>query len=489
MKRILVGGMHHESDTFNPIITKENDISVLRGDKLLNSNTRSAISGMVNVLKVSNYQIIPSLFARAVPNGPWDKEYYLSLKEELLKNIKDALPLDGLCLALHGSMRVDKIGKAEDDLLSSIRELVPNAIIVCSLDMHATMTKIMIENANAFVGYKTAPHVDTFETGAKAAQILIDCLTKNIKPISSCVHIPFMVAGEQSETSVEPMVSLISNLKEVEKQNNVLSCSYLMGFPWADVEENGVSAMVVTNDDKALSDKLSMQLAKEFWKQRENFKFYNLTLEPLDAIDKTNELIKSESFPIVISDSGDNPTAGSSGDVTSFLKQIIDDKRLTRLNPPLCYQAIYDPEVVKEAMKLGVGARIYTLLGAKFDRVTSSPLSVSARIKALKQNYNDTKCNLALLEFDGVDVIVTSEHVGCYEPQMMRALGVEPKECKVIVVKLGYLEPEIRSIAKSSMMALTTGSSNEIFTRLKYKNISRPIYPLDKDFEVNLCYI
>ena len=89
----------------------------------------------------------------------------------------------------------------------------------------------------------------------------------------------------------------------------------------------------------------------------------------------------------------------------------------------------------------------------------------------------------------GVDVVVTSKHVGCYDPEMMRALGVEPSQCKCIVVKLGYLEPEIRAIAKRSIMALSDGSSNEIFTRLPYKHITRPLYPLDPDASCSFSFI
>ena len=489
-KRVIIGGLHHESDTFNPIITGRNDIWVLRGDELLAQREANSVSGEIVTLLEAGYEVIPTLIARAVPNGEWDREYYQELKAEMLQKIKEAGAIDAFCLSLHGSMRVKGLGAAEGDLLKAIRDLYPITPIVTSLDMHATVTKKMVEYADAFVGYKTAPHVDEYETGVHAAKITIDILEKGIIPQMSAVHVPFIVAGEQSETSVEPMKSLMSYLKTVEEQPKVLAASILLGFPWADTEENGVTALVVTESDKTLADKLSMQVAKEFWSKHESFGFYNETRTSEDSIEETYKLLQEGVSPIVISDSGDNPTAGSSQDVTNFLKLIIEDKRLCNLKPQLCYQAFYDPEVCSLAFQTGLNNKIKTTLGAKFDTKKSSPLAIEATVKALCPKFekeNDTQ--VVLLEIEGLDVLVTSKHVGCYDPDMLRAVGIKPEECKVIIVKLGYLEPEIRSISKHSMMALTTGSSDELFTRLPYRKMKRPVYPIDGDFEPTLYYL
>ena len=159
--RVLVGGMHHESDTFNPIITGKNDIWVLRGKELLEVQDTSSLCGVISTLKNAGYEVIPALLARAVPNGEWDKDYYLTLKAEFLEAIKQALPLDALCLSLHGSMRVKDIGEAEGDLLEDIRKICPSIPIISSLDMHATISPRMLFHADGYVGYKCAPHTDT----------------------------------------------------------------------------------------------------------------------------------------------------------------------------------------------------------------------------------------------------------------------------------------------------------------------------------------
>lgn len=481
-RRIAIGGLHHESDTFNPIITGEKDILVSRGEEILSFKSRNAISGIISALS-DDYVLVPTLFARAVPNGEWDRKYYEKLRDELISKIKDSLPLDGICLALHGSMRVKDIGPSEEDVLSRIREICPDVPIFVSLDMHATLTEKMLRCANGFVGYKTAPHIDEFETGEHAARLLKEYLEKGISPVMSAIRIPLLASGEMSETNVYPMNDIMRKVRELEKRDKVLALSLLMGFPWADTEHTSAYVLAVSDGDEKIAEDIARELSSYVWERKSAFTFYNETYEPDVALDEAYKSIADGVFPVVISDSGDNPTAGSSQDVTNFLKLILSDSRLSSLEPPLVYQAIYDPEVVVAAIKAGVGSDVEVALGAKFDTRTSTPLNCRAKVLAIKEDWKGSyRSDLVLLDIKGVDVVVTSAHVGCYEPDMMRALGVIPEDRKCIVVKLGYLEPEIRSIARRSMMALTDGSSNEVFTRLDYKRIPRPIYPLDGEF-------
>ena len=150
--------------------------------------------------------------------------------------------------------------------------------------------------------------------------------------------------------------------------------------------------------------------------------------------------------------------------MTNFLHLIIEDSELSTLDPPLVYQGFYDPAVVREAIERGVGSSYKTSMGSKFDAMKSRPVEATVTVKSIQTSWaGANNADLALLSVNGVDVVVASKHVGCYDPEMMRTLGVEPEERKVIVVKLGYLEPEIRAIAKRSMMALTTGSTDELF--------------------------
>ena len=481
-KKVFVGGLHHESDTFNPITASEKDIWVLRGHELLKSTGRAALNGIIETLTEAGYEVVPGLVARAVPNGEWDKTYALGLMDELLASLRGALPVDAVCLSLHGSMRIRDFGECEGPLLKEVRRLCPNVPIVTSLDMHATVTSDMLKYADAFVGYKTAPHVDEYETGAQAAGIIRKALEEGVRPCMAAIRLPFLLAGEQSETAAQPMKDMIGLLRECENKPGILAASYLLGFPWADVAENGVTALAVSSGDMEKARREALSLARAFWERRNDFKFAVDALEVPDAIDAAADSIKNGVWPVVLSDSGDNPTAGSSQDVTNFLRAIINDGRLARLDPPLCYQGFYDPAFCEAAFRAGAGQPIRGLLGAAFDNKTSSPVEVSGTVISLRKAWEGAgHTDLALVRFSGIDVIVTSGHVGCYDPKMMRALGIDPCKRKAIVVKLGYLEPEIRAVSKRAILVLTDGSTNEVFSRLPYKNLRRPIYPLDSD--------
>ncbi len=485
MKRVVVGGFHHESDTFNPIITGKEDIRVSRGEELLAqyNGGENALSGIVSALK-GKVELIPTVFARAVPGGVWDKAYYLSLKEKMLALIKESEPFDAFALALHGSMRVQEIGDAESDLLSSLKSLYPDIPIFASLDMHATITEEMIRCSDALVCYKCAPHTDTVETGQKVGKITLEYLQNGELSKQCAVKIPFLVAGEQSETNTEPMRTLIEELRALERDDEkVISASYAMGFPWADVETNGCAAIVVSKDVEYAKEK-ALALAKRFWSEREDFKFCAENFSSEDAISEAVKYVKDGITPVVISDSGDNPTAGSSQDVTSFLELILQNDELKKLDPPLCYNAFYDPELVALAFEKGIGNTIEGYIGAKFDKAISRSLPFKGVVKALSKEYKFA--TLALLDIEGVYVVVSSKRMGCYECDAMRVLGVDVEHLKVLVVKLGYLEPELKSIAKKGILALTRGSSDELFTRLTYKNLPRPIYPIDKEGEFTL---
>lgn len=477
MKRVFIGGFHHESDTFNPIITKSDDITVRRGEELRKRTREDSISGIISYLEEKEYELVLSLHARAVPNGEWDKEYYLALKNEFLSALKASLPVDGICLALHGSMRVKDIGSAEEDLLRDIRKITPITPIVASLDMHATVTKEMLEAATAFVGYKCAPHTDTVETGRKAAEILDRIIKEEIEVVMEGYHIPFLLSGEQSETNTSPMKEIMDEIREMEKDEGVISLSLLLGFPWADTSNMGLTALSICDKNRENAREKAERVARLVWSKRYDFAFYSPTYEAEDAIEKTIEEVEKGETPLVLSDSGDNPTAGSSGDVTTFLSLLLQSP-LSHLAPPLLYQAFYDPWVVAKAKEKGSGERIKCSLGAHFDTKTSSPIVVDALIKSIS-NYEGS--DIVLLSISGIDVVVTSKHIGCYDPCIMRQLGVIPEERKVICLKLGYLEPEIKAIAKKSFLVLTSGSTNEIFSRLPYKRINRPIFPLDND--------
>jgi len=324
MKRVLIAALHHESNTFNPIITGREDFSIQYGDDIFGViNGHDSLSGIVRTLQAGGYEVVPTVRARSVPNGEVSRSLYLELKDEILRRAKAAheeKSIDALCLALHGSMRIEGIGDAEGDLLEALREIFPDQPLLAALDMHTTFTEKMFRHADGYVGYKCAPHTDQFETGEHAARMTMAVLEKGARPVTAWVKIPFLVAGEKSETTTEPMKTLIAALRECEKEKGILAANYLMGFPWADGPDSGCSALIVTDGDRELAEGEARRLTDLFWSLREKFQFHTETYEPALAIETALKAAATGPTPVYLSDSGDNPTAGSSADCTDFYK-------------------------------------------------------------------------------------------------------------------------------------------------------------------------
>ncbi len=512
-KRVLVAGFHHESNSFNPIITGAKDFSILRGNQVLwRPPLRSSMAGIVKTLqsvdcdtnagsqKSANrerayplVEVVPILLARAVPNGVIARKFYDRVKAEILretrKSMKEA-PIDGITLALHGSMAVEGLDDPEGDLLEGLRELLPDIPLFVALDMHTTYTEKMHRNASGCVGYKCAPHTDCFETGEHAAIMTLQSLFDEVTATSAWVKIPFLVAGEKSETSTEPMKTLMATIRAIEQTDDVMAVSYLMGFPWADSPHAGVTALVVTNNNQELANFGAERWARLFWEYRKDFQFHTESYSPKEALQIAMQAVENgEDTPVYISDSGDNPTAGSSGDCTELLELILEAYGDYIEEPPgsgiLLYGGIYDPTAVARAIAHNKRSRAPLTLtfGAAFDTKTTKPLTCTGEVTAVVRDYGPYCANMVVFSVGWVEIVLVSEHIGMTEPELFEELGVDPRIMGIVVCKLGYLTAPHKAIAARSIMALTKGCSNEVLETLPYKRIPRPMYPLDVEFE------
>ncbi|MCI7795560.1 MAG: M81 family metallopeptidase, partial [Lachnospiraceae bacterium] len=393
-------------------------------------------------------------------------------------------PLDAITLSLHGSMRVKGQGEAEGYLLEELRALFPDIPIFASLDMHTTMTDRMHENCDGFVGYKCAPHTDCTETGEHAARMTIEALDHGVQAKSAWVRVPIIIAGEQSSTTVEPMITLIKELRETEKKEGILAASYLMGFPWADNEDSSVAVYVVANDQE-LANKEAVRLAEFIWSKKDEFCFQTEAYHEAEALDQAFDSIAKGQYPVFLSDSGDNPTAGSSSDCTELLKMIMNDERTKDLKNPVLYGGFYDPEATK-ACEGKVGQEVTLTFGAKFDTKTTTPITATGVVmKYVKDwtGFGGNPSDVAVFRTHNVDVILAEKHIGYASPKVYLDMGLNPAEAPIVVCKLGYLGEEHEAFAKRAILVLTKGSTNEDLKTLHYEKVPRPLFPLDHDFD------
>lgn len=483
-KRILLASMHHESNSFNPITAGEHDFRVRVGqDMIHNLPHNNSVCGIVETLEAAGCELVPTRSVSAVPNGEVDRDFYLKQKAAILDQAaqEKAKGIDGLCLALHGSMRVKDFGEAEGPFLEELRQLFPDTPIYCALDTHTTMTEKMVKHADGFVAYKCAPHIDQYETGAHAARLLLHAL-EGKADYHAWVKVPLLIAGEKSSTMVEPMKGLIAHLKEREAAPGILASSYLMGFPWSDNSESGAGVYVLA-ESQDQADAEALYLADLLWETRTKFCFQTETYPCQEALDVAfTALEQGQVGPIYLSDSGDNPTAGSSSDVTSLLALLLADPRTAQLPEPALYGGIYDPQAIK-ALQGRVGEEVELTFGATFDQQTSQPLTRKGQVMAYIPNWEGFghPSDVALFRTGNVDIVIAEKHIGYTGTGLFYDLGRDPQKACLVLVKLGYLTPEHSEIATRSIMALSPGSTNEDLVTLPYRLVPRPIYPLDPD--------
>ncbi|HOX31511.1 MAG TPA: M81 family metallopeptidase [Spirochaetales bacterium] len=488
--RIVIGGMNHESNTLNPIITGEEDFVVFRGAEMLERGMLPYYSstGIIETLRAAGCEIVPTLLARAVPNGVVSAALYARLKAELLRRAREALaagPVDGVCLALHGSMKVEGLGCAEGDLLTAVREVLPGVPLTVALDMHATITGEMLACADGLVGYKTAPHVDCRETGAHAARMLLTALRTGKKLRTAAASVPVLIAGEKSESEAEPMRSLIADCRAAEGKGGVLAASYLLGFPWADDEHDAVTALVTTLDDAQAAEAAAARLAEGFWARRKDFVFRSEHYDSRRSMEVAYEaVLRGGQRPVFVSDSGDNPTAGSTGDSTDLLERILETMAAAGSLPtPILYSGFYDAAATAACLAAGPGARIRIEVGGVWDKVNGKRIPLEVEVLKTLRGFGPYKSDLALVGHRCLRIVLTSKHIGFGDEELLPALGVEARDYCLVVVKLGYLEPCFRSIAARAIMATSKGCSNEVLESIPFRKVPRPLYPLDPDME------
>ncbi|QSH94646.1 M81 family metallopeptidase [Treponema phagedenis] len=488
--RILVGGISHESNSFNPIITGINDFVVFRGEEVLTKGLLPYYSstGIIDTLRGWGWEVVPALVARAVPNGLVQHELYQSLKAEFLHYLDEALteaPIDGICLGLHGSLKVENLGAAEGDLLAAIRERLPDVPLTVALDMHATVTDEMIRYCDGIVGYKTAPHIDCYETGVHAAKLLRSAFDSGKKLCIGRVSIPMLIAGEKSESAEEPMKSLLAACVEAEKRDGILAASILLGFPWADCEDNGVSIVTVSDGCQKLADETAKELACKFWIERHNFRFRAEHYDSVSSILKAIEAVTiNKEQPVFISDSGDNPTAGATGDATELFEAMLSfSDKIQSLPTPLLYSGFFDAPAVDACMRAGEGKTLDITIGGNLDKINGKQIPCTVKVLRLVKDYGTYRSNLALVEYKNMHIVLTGKHIGFGDENLLPALGVNPLDYCIVTVKLGYLEACFQDIAARAIMATSKGCSNELLETLDYPKTRKPIYPLNKNME------
>ncbi|MEA4978965.1 MAG: M81 family metallopeptidase, partial [Petrimonas sp.] len=318
LPRIAIAGLAIESSTFSPAVSHEDAFRARYGDSVFSYYPFfAADSGIID-----RAVWLPTLRGHAMPGGIVSREAYESLVSKTLDSLKAKLPLDALFFDIHGAMSVQGLDDPEGDFLVRIRELVGTDVLIStSMDLHGSVSPRLAQNTDLITCYRLAPHEDAIESKKRAVINLLDRLEngKGKPAYKAWIPVPILLPGEKTSTRIEPGKSLYAQIPAVIEKDKVIDASIWMSYPWADEPRNH-GVVVVYGDDKEAVGKAAEKLAAHFWNVRKEFDFVAPTVYLDEALEKA---LASDKKPFIISDMGDNPTAGGAGDVTWTLQEIL----------------------------------------------------------------------------------------------------------------------------------------------------------------------
>jgi len=487
MKKIIIAEFKHETNSFTPSITDEQAFrnrNYLFGEEIIGRFTgvKNEIGAFLDFFSDrTDYCLIPTIAFNAQPGGIVSQAVFETAQKTIIEVIRRTEKVDGILLALHGAMVTEAHQDGEGELVEKLRREVKDKVpILTTLDLHTNLTAKMVENCDGMFVYDYYPHTDTYEAGLRAAKCMYETLERKIKPVIKYrkldILLPYMPTAEPV------MDKFVKEAQELREQENIINVNICHGFFSADIYEQGMAVVAVTDNDAELAQDIADHIGNKIWDARAKLhrKFYTID----QAIDEAEA---SEGSPFVFADVADNPGAGATCDGTHMLRRLME-----RNVKNVAVALIYDPEVVQQAEKAGVGETIHINLGGKISpEIAGYPIECDAYVKALTDgkfyNKDYLKGVLTLLgkttvlDINGIYVIVSSIRTQPWDLEVYRVNGIVPEDMKILVVKSTiHYRASYGKIAYKILDVELPGLAPQSPEMLTYKHTRRPIYPLDE---------
>ena len=493
--RLVIAMMKHETNTFSPVPTPlarfaRGGAAPLYGDEAVAAfrGTGSAMAAYIDLAEAEGAAFVVPIAAGAWPSGPVEDAAYGHITDTICDCVADELTrgLDAILLDLHGAMVTESLEDGEGALLARLRGIAPETPIAVALDMHTNMYAGIVDNATAVAGYQTYPHIDVYETGLRAGRAALAAVKGAAKPTMAWGNRPMLPHVMRQGSGDEPNRGLQARAKEMEAQG-ALCASFFTGFPHADIANAGSSAVVVTDNDQTLADRLCAELLDAAWAARAQFVYQ---LEPLD--DSLARAAAMTEGPVILLDHFDNAASGGTMDTTVVLAGILE----TGLENVAAF-AIYDPDAVQQMVAAGEGAEVTLEIGGKIAMPTvaapSPPLAVTGTVKRLTDGQYRNKGPMsqgvlmdmgptAVLDTGKVEIVVISRHQEPNDLACLESLGIDPMAKRYIMLKSRvHWRAGFKPIARAVVDCAGVGVCTSDYGQLDFRNVRRPIFPLDAD--------
>ncbi len=494
--KVGIAMMSHETNTFSPVVTDLQRFSAGRdeprsGPEVVEvyRGTASCLGGYIQVAEARGADILMGIAAGAPPSGPVENDCYEYMCNAI---VELAGHVDALLLDLHGAMATKTYEDGEGELLRRIRASYPDLPIAVSLDMHANVTSLMLDNCSVLTGYHTYPHIDMDETSVRAAEIFFDMLDGKVAPVMHWDHAPMLPHVMRQGTDDHPNKALQERARQLE-EGECLAVSLFTGFPHADIYDAGLSVVTITDGNADTARGYSDELLDQAWADREHFVY---EVEPPEqSMQRAQQAAEAPGDgPVIILDHYDNTASGGTMDTTEVLAAVLD----AGLEDVAVF-GFYDPDVVQEMIAAGVGNEVTVELGGKLPmpalQEQSKPLTITGEVKLLSNGRFKARVAMArgltmsmgpsaVLSVGSVDIAIISRHIEPYDPECFRCLGMEPTQRKYLMLKSRiHYRVGFKDLAKEIVECAGRGVCTSDYSEVEFKNVRRPIYPLDGDLK------
>jgi microcystin degradation protein MlrC len=461
-RRVFLAGFSHETNTFHPGPTRSYSYSKAGGFRL-------------PAWKEGGFEAVQGVAARPNGGGTIAEGACREAMEKVLASLRAALPVDAVLVRLHGAMYAEGVGPAETELVGAMRALVgPKIPIACTFDLHGNIPARMAQGADILVGLKTAPHTDGAQTAELAERILLDTLAGKVRPVSYARPVPIIVQGEKAMTTAEPFGSLVEEARRVEREGvpgheaKILAATLFVGCAWTDSPDTGMSVTVTADGSRAAARAAAIYLARKIWDARRQFVYGCETAELEEGV--TRALGAKEST-VFLTDSGDNVTASTPGDLPVVLRHLVERKARSAV-----VAGLNDGAATSKCFEAGEGKRLRISIGATIEKRFGPPLEAEMEVVRLVKDPR-----LAVGRIGEVEVILGDGPTAFTDPRQFEPCGLDPLSRKLVVVKEGYLYAALTRIAPRYIMLLTPGAGDMRLERLTYTRRRKPVFPFEPD--------
>ena len=488
--RLLIAMMKHETNTFSPVPTPLSRFRPLYGETAIRGfrGTGTGLGAYLDIAEREGAEVVLPIAAGAPPSRPVEDAAYAHITETILQAAARG-GFDGIMLDLHGAMVTESLDDGEGQFLQRLRAIDPETPIAVALDMHANLYDEIIANATVVTGYRTYPHIDTYQTAKLAGEILLRTIRREVKPVMAWGNVPMLPHVMRQGTDDHPNKELQHRCAAMSAEG-ALAASLFTGFPHADITNAGLSAVVVTDGDRKLAEDLRDELLDRAWVERETFVYKVEQLQQSVARAKAMPPSETGDGPIVLLDHYDNCASGGTMDTTvvlaEILRQGLDD---------VAAFAIYDPEAVQQAIAAGIGAELTLSIGGKIAMpaipVESPPLTVTGTVRTISNGHYRNRGPMArgvqmdmgptvVLDTGPVEVVLISRHVEPSDLNCLLSLGIDPSQKRFVMLKSRiHWRAGLGPMAKAVVDCAGVGVCTSDYGQLQFRKVRRPIYPLD----------